>query len=86
MPLGPPDLLHSLLPENPLCLITDDGAALDPTLTAALLKQGWETAVLRYAVTSAFIKVMPASIFRSSLLLFCSTDWISSLISSRTFL
>ena len=54
MPLAPPDLLHSLLPENPLCLITDDGSALAPTLTAALLKQGWETAVLRYAVTSAF--------------------------------
>ena len=54
MPLAPPDLLHSLLPENPLCLITDDGSALAPTLTAALLKQGWKTAILRYAVTSAF--------------------------------
>ena len=53
LPLASPDLLHSLLPENPLCLITDDGSALAPTLAAALLKQGWETAVLRYAVTSA---------------------------------
>ncbi|GIT03232.1 MAG: hypothetical protein CM1200mP28_04910 [Deltaproteobacteria bacterium] len=45
-------MLHSLLPENPLCLITDDGSSLAPTLAAALIKQGWETAVLRYASTS----------------------------------
>lgn len=52
MPLAPPDLLHSLLPENPLCLITDDCSALAPTLAATLIKQGWETAVLRFAGTS----------------------------------
>nr|MCS5552291.1 hypothetical protein [SAR324 cluster bacterium] len=54
MPLAPPDLLHSLLPENPLCLITDDGSVLAPTLAAALKKHGWETAVLRFAGTSVF--------------------------------
>ena len=54
MTLPPPDLLHNLLPKNPLCLITDDGSALTPILSEKLIIQGWETAVIRYDGTSAF--------------------------------
>ena len=45
-----------MLPENPLCLITDDGTALTPALTAALSKQGWTPAVLRFSGISDFSK------------------------------
>ena len=54
MPLAPPDILHCLLPKNPLCLITDDGSDLTPKLTGELIKLGWKTAVIRYAGTSEF--------------------------------
>ena len=82
MPLAPPDLLHSLLPENPLCLITDDGSALAPTLAAALIKQGWETAVLRYASTSEFAKKKRKSFPKQTLLIELSSSGEPELQSS----
>lgn len=82
MRLAPPDLLHSLLPENPLCLITDDGSSLAPTLAAALIKQGWETAVLRYASTSEFAKKKRKSFPKQTLLIELSSSGEPELQSS----
>jgi hypothetical protein len=82
VPLAPPDLLHSLLPENPLCLITDDGSALAPTLAAELIKQGWKTAVLRFAGTSVFSKKERKSFPKQTLLIELSSSGETELQSS----
>ena len=74
MPLASPDLLHSLLPENPLCLITDDCSALAPTLSAELIKQGWKTAVLRFAGTSIFSTKKRKSFPKQTLLIEVSSS------------
>jgi len=49
VPLAPPDVLHAELPENPLCLITDDGSSLAPVLAKALSEQGWSPVILRFS-------------------------------------
>jgi len=54
--LEPPDVLYAELPENPLCLITDDGSSLTPVLAKALSKQGWSLAILRFSGISALAK------------------------------
>ena len=82
MPLGPPDLLHSLLPENPLCLITDDCSSLAPSLAAELIKQGWKTAVLRFAGTSVFSTKKRKSFPKQTLLIELSSSEESDLQSS----
>jgi acyl carrier protein len=49
VPLAPPDVLHAELPENPLCLITDDGSSLAPVLAKALSEQGWSPVILCFS-------------------------------------
>ena len=67
-------MLFRSLPENPLCLITDDCSALAPTLAAALIKQGWETAVLRFAGTSVFSTKKRKSFPKQTLLIEISSS------------
>jgi NAD(P)-dependent dehydrogenase (short-subunit alcohol dehydrogenase family) len=52
--LASPGFLRKELPENPLCLLTDDGSALAPALAEALHGQGWTPVILRYCGISAF--------------------------------
>ena len=54
--LEPPDVLHAELPENPLCLITDDGSSLAPVLAKALSEQGWSPVILRFSGISELVK------------------------------
>ena len=56
VPLTSPDVLHAELPENPLCLITDDGSSLAPVLAKALSEQGWSPVILCFSGISAFVK------------------------------
>ena len=56
VPLASPDVLHAELPENPLCLITDDGSSLAPVLAKALSEQGWSPVILCFSGISAFVK------------------------------
>ena len=56
MPLAPPDVLLTELPENPLCLITDDGSSLAPVLAKALSQQGWLPVILRFSGISELVK------------------------------
>jgi len=56
VPLASPDVLHAELPENPLCLITDDGSSLAPVLAKALSEQGWSPVILRFSGISALAK------------------------------
>ena len=56
VPLASPDVLDVELPENPLCLITDDGSSLAPVLAKALSEQGWSPVILRFAGISALVK------------------------------
>ena len=56
VPLAPPDILHAELPENPLCLITDDGSSLAPVLAKALSEQGWLPVILRFSGISELVK------------------------------
>jgi hypothetical protein len=46
--LPPPDILASSLPEGYICLITDDGTDLAPTLAGELDGRGWKVVVLSY--------------------------------------
>ena len=55
VPLASPGFLHTELPENPLCLITDDGTALVPVLAEALKGNGWTPAILSFSGISAFL-------------------------------
>ncbi|HIO11614.1 MAG TPA: SDR family NAD(P)-dependent oxidoreductase [Deltaproteobacteria bacterium] len=55
VPLASPGFLHTELPENPLCLITDDGTALVPVLAEALRGNGWTPAILSFSGISAFV-------------------------------
>ena len=57
--LALPDFLHTELPENPLCLITDDGSSLAPALAKALSAEGWTPAILRFSGLSALVKKKP---------------------------
>ncbi len=50
-----PDVLHTKLPENPLCLITDDGTSLAPFLANALSKRGWFPVILRFSGISELV-------------------------------
>jgi NAD(P)-dependent dehydrogenase (short-subunit alcohol dehydrogenase family) len=50
--LPPPDILESSLPAGYVCLITDDGSDLTPTLADALAGRGWNVVVLSYSALS----------------------------------
>ena len=50
--LPAPDILASSLPEGYVCLITDDGTDLTPTLAGALAGCGWNVVVLSYPALS----------------------------------
>jgi hypothetical protein len=50
--LPAPDILASSLPEGYVCLITDDGTDLTPTLAWALAGRGWRVVVLSYLAFS----------------------------------
>jgi len=56
VPLASPDVLYVELPENPLCLITDDGSSLAPVLAKALSEQGWSPVILRFSGISELVK------------------------------
>lgn len=75
-------MLHSLLPENPLCLITDDGSDLSPALATALSKQGWTPAVLRFTGITAFSKKKRKSFPKQSAIIELSSSDESELQSS----
>jgi acyl carrier protein len=49
--LPAPDALDAALPEQHICLITDDGGPTTPALAQALLAQDWPTVVLRFPAT-----------------------------------
>ncbi len=50
-PLPAPDYLEFALPDNHICLLTDDGAENTARLSQALLERGWPVAVLSFPQT-----------------------------------
>ncbi len=74
-PLPAPDRLEFTMPENHICLITDDGTSTSIRLAQALSEQGWRVVLLNFPLS-----VVRASAERQPLANLASSDGISQVL------